>query len=339
MPRRPRLSSWPCATTDTRRSPARQVSPPSSSRPAEPAYAFIVQSTIPSGQLLSIDQSAAERAAGVLAVITPFNAPKLPVAHAPASRAPPRHHPAGKGHLLQRPAHRRRRRRKPPRSPARREPAEDSLPDRPGQAELQAAPQRSASPEAARPRARRSNPRRHRRRPRRSHRQDRPDLHHALSSTTIRWSRTPPSPGGRAKSSTSTTPPNTSPATRHRSRAASAFRSTTCICNAPSLAAASAPKARPGRTSSSPPWPQRSRRSPSSSHSNARRCGAPSAAAPPPSSTSGSPPRPTANSPPSQHDVIVHTSVMEDFLEPSANVDPHALRSLRPIAPRTSWST
>jgi xanthine dehydrogenase YagR molybdenum-binding subunit len=48
--------------------------------PTQPAYAFVVQSTIPSGQLLSIDQSIAERSAGVLAVITPFNAPKLPVA-------------------------------------------------------------------------------------------------------------------------------------------------------------------------------------------------------------------------------------------------------------------
>ena len=42
------------------------------------AYAFIVQSTIPSGTIASMDQNAAERAPGVLAVLTPFNAPKLP---------------------------------------------------------------------------------------------------------------------------------------------------------------------------------------------------------------------------------------------------------------------
>jgi xanthine dehydrogenase YagR molybdenum-binding subunit len=47
--------------------------------PADPAYAFVVQSTIPSGSITAIDQTAATRAAGVLAVITPFNAPKLPV--------------------------------------------------------------------------------------------------------------------------------------------------------------------------------------------------------------------------------------------------------------------
>jgi xanthine dehydrogenase YagR molybdenum-binding subunit len=41
------------------------------------AYAFIVQATIPSGSVKSIDAAAANRASGVLAVITPFNAPKL----------------------------------------------------------------------------------------------------------------------------------------------------------------------------------------------------------------------------------------------------------------------
>ena len=42
-------------------------------------HAFIVQSTIPSGTIASIDRAAAEYAHGVLAVLTPFNAPKLPV--------------------------------------------------------------------------------------------------------------------------------------------------------------------------------------------------------------------------------------------------------------------
>lgn len=52
------------------------------------SYAFLVQSTIPSGALLSIDSSGADHASGVLAIITPFNAPKLPKpkAQPPASR-------------------------------------------------------------------------------------------------------------------------------------------------------------------------------------------------------------------------------------------------------------
>jgi len=48
--------------------------------PTDPVYAYIVQSTIPSGRIVSIDDSAATKSSGVLAVITPFNAPKLPVA-------------------------------------------------------------------------------------------------------------------------------------------------------------------------------------------------------------------------------------------------------------------
>ena len=43
------------------------------------AYAYIVQATIPSGSVASIDQGAASRAAGVYSIITPFNAPKLTV--------------------------------------------------------------------------------------------------------------------------------------------------------------------------------------------------------------------------------------------------------------------
>ena len=43
------------------------------------AYAYMVQSTIPSGTIVSIDSKAAEHASGVIAVITPFNAPKLQV--------------------------------------------------------------------------------------------------------------------------------------------------------------------------------------------------------------------------------------------------------------------
>jgi xanthine dehydrogenase YagR molybdenum-binding subunit len=52
-------------------------------------YAYVVQSTIASGAVASIDAKAAERSSGVVAVITPFNAPKLPVAPAqpPARRS------------------------------------------------------------------------------------------------------------------------------------------------------------------------------------------------------------------------------------------------------------
>jgi xanthine dehydrogenase YagR molybdenum-binding subunit len=52
-------------------------------------YAFIVQSTIPNGSLTSIDQKAAERAPGVVAILTPFNAPRLAVGkpNPPAKRS------------------------------------------------------------------------------------------------------------------------------------------------------------------------------------------------------------------------------------------------------------
>ncbi|MDP9040126.1 MAG: xanthine dehydrogenase family protein molybdopterin-binding subunit [Acidobacteriota bacterium] len=40
-------------------------------------YALMVQSTIPNGTIASMDRTAAERAPGVVAVLTPFNAPKL----------------------------------------------------------------------------------------------------------------------------------------------------------------------------------------------------------------------------------------------------------------------
>jgi xanthine dehydrogenase YagR molybdenum-binding subunit len=44
---------------------------------ADLAYAFIVQSTIPSGNIVSINRTSADRAPGVIAILTPFNAPKL----------------------------------------------------------------------------------------------------------------------------------------------------------------------------------------------------------------------------------------------------------------------
>jgi xanthine dehydrogenase YagR molybdenum-binding subunit len=57
--------------------------------PSAPVYAYIVQSTIPSGQITRIDQSLSEKAVGVLAVITPFNAPQLPK---PSPQPPARRH-------------------------------------------------------------------------------------------------------------------------------------------------------------------------------------------------------------------------------------------------------
>ncbi len=41
------------------------------------AYAYIVQSTIPNGTIASIDRNAADSAPGVIAILTPFNAPRL----------------------------------------------------------------------------------------------------------------------------------------------------------------------------------------------------------------------------------------------------------------------
>ena len=41
------------------------------------AYAFIVQSTVANGSIKSIDRVAADQAPGVIAILTPFNAPKL----------------------------------------------------------------------------------------------------------------------------------------------------------------------------------------------------------------------------------------------------------------------
>jgi xanthine dehydrogenase YagR molybdenum-binding subunit len=44
---------------------------------ADLAYAYIVQATIPNGTIASIDRYTADRAPGIIAILTPFNAPKL----------------------------------------------------------------------------------------------------------------------------------------------------------------------------------------------------------------------------------------------------------------------
>lgn len=42
-------------------------------------YACLITSSVPSGEIVSMDTSAAERASGVVKILTPFNAPKLPI--------------------------------------------------------------------------------------------------------------------------------------------------------------------------------------------------------------------------------------------------------------------
>jgi xanthine dehydrogenase YagR molybdenum-binding subunit len=53
------------------------------------AHAVMVTSTIGRGRIVSMDTSAAERAPGVLKVLTPFNAPRLPGAPRPGPQTPP----------------------------------------------------------------------------------------------------------------------------------------------------------------------------------------------------------------------------------------------------------
>ncbi|MEJ7811487.1 MAG: hypothetical protein WKG32_13830, partial [Gemmatimonadaceae bacterium] len=52
------------------------------------AYAVMVTSTIPSGRVRAVDIAAAEKAPGVLAVLTPANAPRLPAPPRPAGGQP-----------------------------------------------------------------------------------------------------------------------------------------------------------------------------------------------------------------------------------------------------------
>ncbi len=42
-------------------------------------YAYLVTSNVPSGEIVSMDTTAADRASGVVKILTPFNAPKLPI--------------------------------------------------------------------------------------------------------------------------------------------------------------------------------------------------------------------------------------------------------------------
>jgi xanthine dehydrogenase YagR molybdenum-binding subunit len=44
---------------------------------ADLLYAYIIQATIPNGTIASIDRHAADRSPGIVAILTPFNAPKL----------------------------------------------------------------------------------------------------------------------------------------------------------------------------------------------------------------------------------------------------------------------
>ena len=54
---------------------------------ADMLYAYVVQSTIPNGTIVSIDSTATNRASGSVAVLTPFNAPKFPL---PSAQPPAR---------------------------------------------------------------------------------------------------------------------------------------------------------------------------------------------------------------------------------------------------------
>ena len=42
-------------------------------------YAYLVTSNVASGEIVSMDTTAADRASGVVKILTPFNAPKLPM--------------------------------------------------------------------------------------------------------------------------------------------------------------------------------------------------------------------------------------------------------------------
>ncbi len=42
-------------------------------------YAYLITSSIPSGEIVAMDTTAADRASGVVKILTPFNAPKLPM--------------------------------------------------------------------------------------------------------------------------------------------------------------------------------------------------------------------------------------------------------------------
>ncbi len=59
------------------------------------AYAYMVQSTIPSGTIASIDSKAAEHAPGVIAVITPFQCTQTADGPTQAAHQALAHHPAG----------------------------------------------------------------------------------------------------------------------------------------------------------------------------------------------------------------------------------------------------
>jgi xanthine dehydrogenase YagR molybdenum-binding subunit len=58
-------------------------------RIADVAYAVIITSTIGRGRVVAMDTSAAEHAPGVLKILTPFNAPRLPGAPRPGPQEPP----------------------------------------------------------------------------------------------------------------------------------------------------------------------------------------------------------------------------------------------------------
>src|SRR5437868_11199034 len=61
------------------------------------AHSVMLTSTVARARVLSMDTSAAERAPGVLKVLTPFNAPELPGAPKPGPQTPPEAPAGGQG--------------------------------------------------------------------------------------------------------------------------------------------------------------------------------------------------------------------------------------------------
>ena len=67
-------------------------------------YAYIVQSTIPSGTIVSIDRAAADRSPGVIAILTPLQRAKVESGAAPTTCSTEPEPATGCDCFLQRPA-------------------------------------------------------------------------------------------------------------------------------------------------------------------------------------------------------------------------------------------
>ena len=216
---------------------------------ANVAHAVMITSTIARGKVARWTSRRAEKAPGVIAVLTPQNAPRLP--HGPQARARSRRRGACSTLLqddrgaLQRPADRPRRRRHVRAcdggggsSCTRRTRSRRRARYRDG-----AAGTDHRSGQAAGGGARRDNARRRRRGARAGATCTSSTRTRRRSRTTIRWRCTPPSRSGRATCSRSTIRRRASFSARNTSRRRSAFRRRTCASSRTSRAAASAARA------------------------------------------------------------------------------------------------